>query len=699
MARLVLQGDLVGLRERARVLAAGGLTRDGSRHVDRTPVVLQAEAWPADVPLLSVVIVCFNYGRFVDEAIASVLAQTALGHCEILVVDGGSDDPATIAKMRELADDPPPRTRVLLRKDGRHLVGDNRNFGIARARGRYVACLDADDLLDPRYLEIALYLLERRGYDAVSTTTLCFGSRNGFFDLIESPDLSDMLRANYLTTVAVLRRELWERAGGYHDVGLGVDYVYEDWKLWVRIAALGARMTNIRAPLFRYRVHSTESLSQQGGAVRDIAAHRAEVMEFNEDVVSPEALAESARRHGLEITVEGGIENLKIAERVHRPTILIALPFLTVGGAERLLSAVAKHLANVGYRIVIITTDDLDPTFGDSSSWFEEATAEIYLLPRMLHRDYWADFLEYVVETKGVDVVLVAGSEFVYRRLPELRQGHSDLRVADLLFNTQGHVRSNRRYTEQIDLHLCESEEVRDWLVAHGQDEASVVVIESGVDTSLHRPEERRVTLPLRVGFSGRLSEEKAPLAFVDLAQMLSDSRFHFVMTGAGPLEGAVRRRAAGLQEDSFTFLGVVDDIGAHLASLDVLVLPSILDGRPVVVLEALASGVPVIASRVGGLPGLVRDGETGFLVEPGNTREIAEHLRRLAEDPVELAQLKRGARVFAEDNLDVEAMNAAYEHALRRLSRGQPGRRPVASRDVMELRDVATDFAAESPE
>ena len=242
----------------------------------------------------------------------------------------------------------------------------------------------------------------------------------------------------------------------------------------------------------------------------------------------------------------------------------------------------------------------------------------------MLHRDYWEDFLEYVVETKGVDVVLIAGSEFVYHQLPELRQRHSDLRVADLLFNTQGHVRNNRRYAEQIDLHLCESEEVRDWLVAHGQDEASVVVIESGVDTSLHRPVERRARLPLRVGFSGRLSEEKAPLAFVDLARMLSDdSRFHFVMTGAGPLERAVRRRAAGLSEDSFTFLGVVDDIGAHLASLDVLVLPSTLDGRPVVVLEALAFGVPVIASRVGGLPALVHDGETGFLVEPGNTREI----------------------------------------------------------------------------
>ena len=90
------------------------------------------------------------------------------------------------------------------------------------------------------------------------------------------------------------------------------------------------------------------------------------------------------------------------------------------------------------------------------------------------------------------------------------------------------------------------------------------------------------------------------------------------------------------------SFLGVVDDIRGHLASLDVLVVPSILDGRPVVVLESLAVGVPVIASRIGGLPALVRDGETGFLVEPGDTDAIARHLRRLAQNPRELEELRR---------------------------------------------------------
>ena len=75
------------------------------------------------------------------------------------------------------------------------------------------------------------------------------------------------------------------------------------------------------------------------------------------------------------------------------------------------------------------------------------------------------------------------------------------------------------------------------------------------------------------------------------LARRMADPRFRFVMTGAGPLESKVRRRVRRLPTGTVSFLGVVDDIDAHLASLDVLVVPSIMDGRPVVVLEALALG------------------------------------------------------------------------------------------------------------
>ena len=196
------------------------------------------------------------------------------------------------------------------------------------------------------------------------------------------------------------------------------------------------------------------------------------------------AVAESARRRGLEVTVEGGFDNLGIVEEPHRPTVLFVLPFLIIGGAERLLSAVAAHLSSAGFRVVVTSTLDVAPEFGDSTSWFEEATSEVYHLPRLLRPEYAADFLDYLVESKRVDILFVAGSEFAYHQLPGLRARHPQLRVVDMLFNTQGHVQNNRTYASLIDLHFCENAEVRDWLLASGQPEDSVVLVESGVDTS-----------------------------------------------------------------------------------------------------------------------------------------------------------------------------------------------------------------------
>ena len=140
-----------------------------------------------------------------------------------------------------------------------------------------------------------------------------------------------------------------------------------------------------------------------------------------------------------------------------------------------------------------------------------------------------------------------------------------------------------------------------------------------------------------------------------------------------------------------------MNDIDAHLASLDVLILPSVLDGRPVVVLEALALGVPVIASRVGGLPALVRDGETGFLVEPGGTVEIVRHLQRLAGDAEELERLQRSARAFAQRHLSADVMMAAYEQALQSLLRSQRESIPSARDAIAVAVSGAAAMFAES--
>ena len=490
--KLVFGGDLAALRDHARMLVAQDLGRDDAEDAHRTPVALEVDPWPADIPLVSVVVVCFNYGAYVEEAIASVLAQTAADHCEVLVVDGGSDDPETIAKMQRLADDPPPRTTVLLRTDGRHLVGDNRNYGIERARGRYIACLDADDRLDPRYLEVALYLLERRGYDLVSTATRSFGLADDYFGL--------KLSWTCVTCCAPTKSPPPLSTGANFGNGGWFPRRRDRRRLCLRgLEAVGPHRcsgrpdANIQAPLFDYRVHSTDSLSRQGGGVRDMAAHRKAVRAFNEDVVTPDALAESVRRRDLEITVEGAFDNLRDVDSAHRPTILIGV---ALHGRWRRRKAAQLH-RNVSGECGLQDWWSSRLSASTRSSGTLRPGSKPPPRRSITCRNSCAAATG--PTTSSTSCRSMTSTSFLspaassrYHQLPKLRRQHPDLRVADLLFNAQGHVQNNRRYADQIDLHLCENLEVRDWLVAHGQDEASVVVIESGVDISLHRPVERR---------------------------------------------------------------------------------------------------------------------------------------------------------------------------------------------------------------
>lgn len=668
---LLKHGDLRTIRQRATAVygtaaAAAGL----GVSLERGPTVeVVQEAWPADRPLVSVVIVCFNYGQYVEDAVRSALEQT-LQRIEVIVVDGGSTDGTTRERLARLAEEHPEVLVVL--REGRHMVGDNRNHGISLARGRYVCCLDADDALRPVYLEIAAYLLEAHDYDLVSTSTQTFGLRAETFGLLPRPALSDMVLANNVSTVAVFRRALWDEAGGFHDTGIGAEHVHEDWKLWVRLSALGARMINITgAKLFLYRVHGSESLSNLAGTP-GMQLQRQAVQDFNQDVLNEAAFARSQLRRSEVHRVHNGLVNLRQEARPDLITVLIVMPFLIVGGAERLISQISRHLTGNGFRVLIATTVPVDPSFGDTTEWFADSTTEIYHLPRLLDVDRWEGFIQYLVSAKGVQVLWLAGSEFAYALLPTLRAQHPDLKVVDLLFNTVGHTANNRAHARDIDLTIVENAEVERWLLAKGESTDRVLRAESGVDLEAFSPRGRRLAgARLRVGFSGRFSKEKDPLAFVAIAALLPELDADFVMTGAGPLDRDLRAALAarGLR-DRVELLGVVDDVRAHLESLDVLLLPSQLDGRPVVVLEALALGVPVIASSVGALPELVQDGRTGFLCTPGDHHGFAGRVRELAEDPVRLASMSQAARAFAEEHLDARTMFHAYEGAFRRLAR-----------------------------
>jgi glycosyltransferase involved in cell wall biosynthesis len=377
--------------------------------------------------------------------------------------------------------------------------------------------------------------------------------------------------------------------------------------------------------------------------------------------------------------------------------VLLAVPFLIMGGAERILHEAVGQLARSGHRVVIVSTLAFGPEFGDSSAAFESITPEIYHLPRFLTPDRWQHFVDYLIEAKHVDVLWIVNSAFFHSALPYLKGRHPHLRVADQQFNTVAHSANNRNFAAHIDLTITENSEVGAWLAQHGETPERIAIIPSGVDLQSFSPsvsgQTARAALGFPsgtfvVGFSGRLAEEKAPLSVLRIAASISaELPIRFVMTGTGPLEGQVRHEIERLKlENRVSFQGLVADVRDYLACYDVLVLPSVIDGRPVVVMEALAMGLPVIASRVGGLSELIVEGKTGFLCDPHDIAGFALRITQLQTHPETQAEMRKAARDFAEEHLDVESMRIRYEETLMRVA----DRAAVQNGTAKNLMDVA---------
>jgi glycosyltransferase involved in cell wall biosynthesis len=139
------------------------------------------------------------------------------------------------------------------------------------------------------------------------------------------------------------------------------------------------------------------------------------------------------------------------------------------------------------------------------------------------------------------------------------------------------------------------------------------------------------------VGWIGRMTAVKRTDDVLVAFKRLRESGVEatLCMVGDGPDRAGLEQQAhdLGIVRETL-FLGYQEDVAPFYAAFDALVLPSSNEGTPVSVIEALGAGRPVVATRVGGVPDVVRDGEDGFLVEPGATEELAERLAQLARDP-----------------------------------------------------------------
>lgn len=344
--------------------------------------------------------------------------------------------------------------------------------------------------------------------------------------------------------------------------------------------------------------------------------------------------------------------------------ILQIIPTLDRSGAEKQMVALAKGLPRDRFEVEVVALARLGPF---------EAELRSAGIPVALEKKRWKfdplciSALARRIRKGGFDIVqtwIFAAN--VHGRLAAFRARTPAVIATEMavdLWKSRVHLAIDRRLARRTDAVVGNSQAVVEFYRSAGVRADRLVMIHSGIACeSAARVESREaIRAPLGVSasdplilFAGRLAEQKrvADLLFaLDLLQHVRDDVKTWIV-GSGPLERELKERArAHRLEAKVSFLGHRADVPRLLSAADVCVLPSAYEGLPNIVLEAMCSEVPVVATAAPGTTELIEDGVSGLLVPVGKPAELTRAMRKIILDP-ELGRRLAGAakaRVTAE--------------------------------------------------
>jgi glycosyltransferase involved in cell wall biosynthesis len=237
------------------------------------------------------------------------------------------------------------------------------------------------------------------------------------------------------------------------------------------------------------------------------------------------------------------------------------------------------------------------------------------------------------------------------------------------------------KYTQRVDRIIAVSEGIRKHLVSSGIPQERTAVIHSAIDLDRFRKVPDRQDIRRRMGYDpgefvvgtiGHLAEHKGHGVLVEAAAQLSagHNSLRYLIVGTGEREKALRRQIGAVNlEKVFRLLGFSEEVADILPALDLFVFPSLSgEGSPAVVKEAMACGLPIVASSISGVVELIHDGLEGLLVPPGDARALSAAILRFASDQSLRIQCGRlgqeGVRRFGVDRM-LDQTEALYGELL----------------------------------
>jgi sugar transferase (PEP-CTERM/EpsH1 system associated) len=276
-----------------------------------------------------------------------------------------------------------------------------------------------------------------------------------------------------------------------------------------------------------------------------------------------------------------------------------------------------------------------------------------------------------IVHTRNfgaLDLQWVAAAAGVRRRV----HGEHGLEGVDLAGGTRRRRAIRRACRPLVQRYVPMSKDLARWLERDvGVRPDRIRQLYSGVDTDRFRPRAETThdeTRPVTIGTVGRLDPVKNQAALLEAFSTILAGRpglretVRLRVVGHGPLGPELRAQAESLGvADRVDFSGARDDVPEQLRSMDVFALPSHREGISNTILEAMATGLPVVAARTGGNPELVLDGVTGALYDPASRSGLEQGILRYLTDPVLRRHHGAAARDRVVQNFSLDSMVARY--------------------------------------
>ncbi|MEO5950651.1 MAG: glycosyltransferase [Candidatus Saccharimonadales bacterium] len=361
--------------------------------------------------------------------------------------------------------------------------------------------------------------------------------------------------------------------------------------------------------------------------------------------------------------------------RNKKPHILITMPWMTFGGAETLVYNYCRELKK-DCNISFITGLD------SKNEWeykFREITESIYHLTKIVDDpSQYIEFISGYIDIAQIDILHIVHNGFMFEMLPELKKRHPNLKIILTLFNDRvpAYMEGALKYRHYIDKYTTDNQTVSESIKSKTTQATVVEVISNGIDSDKEfnpvnfnrefiRDELGIADGDVAVFFVGRLSGEKNPDVFVSVAEKINELKLYphvkFFIIGDGIMKQQIINQIKSIESSNITLLGYQSKVAHYLSAGDVFVLPSSIEGFPLSILEAMSMKLSVIASDVGAVSEVVVDGESGYIVKPGNVDEILDKLKIVITSPKLLQKQKRFARNRVEKNFSNKILKKNY--------------------------------------